>query len=583
MGNIFFSLSCLFGILLLSGCGDDPITPLEQASGKIAEQAIIKELNKQIEASYGNQSFLLAPQKIMLVSSGVNQALNHSGSDSFKPLDTITVARRYNASKIAYQVVGVSSSQVRKKKDSQYPYQAKLTISVNIIYAEYHNFSGFPLHAVIPPDWNRWNSLKQESFVGELYSKLPPAEFDYRVIAEAPSANTETMRDNWHVEVVWNKAAEQWELSGTTEAETVVNAPPPSWQGTTRAANAIQKHLASQGFVSYRNQNFRPADLEIIKKIERGLTYSNGKWQDPRVITATREFHAALTRWNMRRSFSDLALMMKELNRLSDTESFSDYAQLATAGVLEAIKTMEQKRDEKFLEQLSFMVKNNSSFAAISPEKIQNALDEAKNNIQQWKNKVNQQKQAQAKEKLKDILAGKINLQNILKTFAPTKITFSSFVDLNELQAYAQTNESIKNYLILLGLVYDRPGLIGDRNVLSQQLFADLFRECKKCDGAGKIVCAYCKDSRICHICHGSGYKTITTIASGDRRGFVEKRVPCPRKCKRCLANPTCPSCSGTGKNILKSRTQRRMIDYYNKIMADLNEDIEKLQKELEK
>ena len=47
MGNIFFSLSCLFGILLLSGCGDDPITPLEQASGKIAEQAIIKELNKE--------------------------------------------------------------------------------------------------------------------------------------------------------------------------------------------------------------------------------------------------------------------------------------------------------------------------------------------------------------------------------------------------------------------------------------------------------------------------------------------------------------------------------------------------------
>lgn len=74
MRNIFLTLSCLFGILLLSGCSDDPATQLEQDSGKIVEQAIIKELNKQIEVSYGNLAFLLAPQEIMLVSSGVNQA-----------------------------------------------------------------------------------------------------------------------------------------------------------------------------------------------------------------------------------------------------------------------------------------------------------------------------------------------------------------------------------------------------------------------------------------------------------------------------------------------------------------------------
>lgn len=576
MRNIFLTLSCLFGLLLLSGCGNDPAAQLEQDSGKIVEQAIIKELNKQIEASYGNQSFLLEPRKLMLVSSGVNQAVNSSGSDSFKPLEIIMVARKYNASKIACEVVGVSSSQVRKKKNSNYPYQAKLTISVNITFEEYHDFSGFPLHAVIPADWGKWNPRKQAGFVRELYSKLPPAEFDYRVIAETPAANTETMRDNWNIEVVWNKAGEQWEISGTTETEAVVNAPPPSWQGTEKDKNAIKQYLASQGFVAYRNRNFQPADLEIVQKLEQGLIYSNGRWQDPRVLEATEAFHTALERWNKSRAFPDLALMLKELNRLSDTESFPDYAQLATAGLLGAIKTMEQRRDEKFLEQLSFTMKNNSSFAAISPEKVQEAIDEAQKHI-------NQQKQAQIKGKIKGILTEQIELQNILKTFAPTEITFSSFAGINELQAYANTNESVKNYLVLLGLVHNRPDLIGNRKVLSQQLFVDLLQDCRKCAGKGKIVCSSCKDSGVCQICGGSGRKTITTLAFDSRRGFVKSTVSCPRKCRLCPANPTCSSCSGTGTITLKSRAKKRMIDYYDKIMTDLNEDIEKQQKELEK
>lgn len=558
MRNIFFSLSYLFGILLLSGCGDDSIAPLERDSGKIAKQAIIKELNKQIETSYGNQAFLLTPQKIMIVSSGVNQAVNSSGSNLFSPLEVISVARKYNASQIAYDVVGVSSSQVRKKKDSQYPYQAKLTISVNITYEEYRNFSGLPLRAVIPMDWVGWDSQKRESFVKELYSKLPPAEFDYKVIAETPGSNTETMRDNWNVEVVWNQNTKQWEISGATEAATTVNAPPPPWQGTAKNKNA---------------------NLELVQKLERGLIYSNGKWVELRIVQAMKTFYIALERWNRNRDFPDLTQMMKELNLLSGTEAFPNYAQLATAGVLAAIKSMEQRKDEKSLEKLSLMMKSDPTFAAISSEELQNTLNEAKKNVQQWKDKINQQKQ----EKIKDILAEKINLQDILKTFAPTKITFSSFAGLNELQAYAKTNENVKNYQALLGLVYDRPGLIGNRDILSQQLFVDLLQDCRKCHGTGKIVCSVCKGSGVCYICHGSGYKTITTFASDGRRGFVEERVPCPTKCRWCPADPTCASCSGTGKIILKRRAQGRMIDYYNKIMADLNEDIEKLQKELEK
>ena len=574
MRNIFLTLSCLFGILLLSGCSDDPATQLEQDSGKIVEQAIIKELNKQIEVSYGNLAFLLAPQEIMLVSSGVNQAMNDSGTDSFKPLEIITVSRKYTASKISYKVLRVNSSQVRKRKDPNYPYQAKLTISVDIIYEEYHAFSGFPLHAVIPADWEKWNPRKQASFVQKLYSKLPPAEFDYRVIAAAPVSNT--MRDNLNVEAVWNKACEQWEISGTTEAETAVNAPPPSWQGTEKDENAIKQYLASQGFVAYRNRNFQPADLEIVQKLERGLIYSNGKWQDPRVLEATKAFHTALERWNKSRAFPDLALMLKELNRLSDTESFSDYAQLATAGRLGAIKTMEQRKDEKFLEQLSFTLKNNSSFAAILPEKVQEAIDEAQKHI-------NQQKLAQLKGKIKGILTEQIKLQNILKTFAPTEITFSSFAGLNELQSYANTNESVKNYLVLLGLVHNRPDLIGNRKVLSQQLFVDLLQDCRKCAGKGKIVCSSCKGSGVCRICGGIGRKTITTFDPHNRHRLVERSVSCPRKCILCPANSTCSSCSGTGTITLKNRAKRRMIDYYDKIMTDLNEEIEKQQKVLEK
>ena len=259
--TLLFTLSVAF---VLTGCGPDPSAQLEQDSAAIIRQAIVVKLNEEIANNYGNQSFLLAPGKLLLVSPGVNQAVNLAGQETFKPLEIISAARRYGATKVICNPVGLSSSRIRKKKNNDYPYQVKLTISVDVTYEMYENFSGVPVHAVTPPDWAAWSSEKKTEFIQELYSKLAPAEFDYQKIAEESSGNSEVIRDNWSFDAVWNQSRGHWELEGDQKLE--VDAPAPTWPSARESAAALRRHFESENLVAYQGTYFSADDVELAKK-----------------------------------------------------------------------------------------------------------------------------------------------------------------------------------------------------------------------------------------------------------------------------------------------------------------------------
>lgn len=558
-------------VALLSGCGDDSATQLERDSAGIVKQAIVNNLNTQINASYGNLAFLLAPAKVMLISPGVSQATNSSGEDSFKPLDVITIARKYNATKITYDVVGVSHSQIRKKNDSRYPYQAKLTILINATYEVYHDVNAFSLQAIVPVEWSAQRAEKQEDFIKDFYTKLPPVEFDYRVIAESPTAETETRREQWSIDIVWNKSEKRWELGDKApDMATTVKASSPSWLGAVADDEAVKKFLDAQGFVSYQEKRFRSADIEIFKKIEQGLIFLDGKWQDPRVIDATMEFKIALDRWNQHRSFSDLAVMLKELNRLSGTESFSDHARIATAGILNAVKSMELRADEKSLEQLAFFMKNNSSFSAIEPQRVLGAIVAARTNIDQRKLDKYQRELTKELEAMRRQLDSRLELQKAIEPYAPEQLTPKTIVEFGSFQKYAETEKSVKMYLALLGIVLNRPALLEKYGNLSDPMLADLYQPCSTCQGKGNRVCRVCRGSGVCQTCGGRG-EMYSKRVSGEY-----ETAPCPRACAFCPKNPTCSSCNGTGQAFFVAKARKRIVDFYAEIMKDLNDDIEK-------
>lgn len=550
----FFELSVM---LILMGCGPDPSSQIEQDAGEIVQQAIFAEMNQQIESSPGNQSFLLNPGQLLLVHPGVNQAVNEDGRgmESFYPMEMITIARRYSAAKLTYTTLGVQSSQIREKDDSEYPYQAMLTISVNVNHEEYQNFDGFPLHAVIPEEWKTWSQQKKGEFLEELYSSLPPLEFDYRVIAESSAPKSEIVRNNWKRKIVWNQSRKHWELDlarGKGKERGKLKAAFPTWKGKEESESAIRQYLDSRGFVAYNGKNCRKTDLEIVKKLQQGLILSDGKWRDSRIVRAEHKLKMALEQWNKNRNFSDLEVMLKALSNLSESETFSACSQLAANGILTSVKA----GDKKFWDELDFRMKTYAGETAILSEKVRNFIAATQRDITRIKTEIMQ--------KILDVMS---KLQEELKTCAPERLSQNRKTNFSTLSRYAETVQEVKTYLALIGILRNDTTLIAANADVSDPVLEDLYQNCPRCDGKGKEVCKKCHGSGICQECHGRGWKQIQTLD-----GF--QQVSCPVRCPFCPKNPICPRCQGSGKIVLQAKLQNRLSTFYTGLMKTLDENI---------
>ncbi len=562
--TLLFTLSVAF---VLTGCGPDPSAQLEQDSAAIIRQAIVVKLNEEIANNYGNQSFLLAPGKLLLVSPGVNQAVNLAGQETFKPLEIISAARRYGATKVICNPVGLSSSRIRKKKNNDYPYQVKLTISVDVTYEMYENFSGVPVHAVTPPDWAAWSSEKKTEFIQELYSKLAPAEFDYQKIAEESSGNSEVIRDNWSFDAVWNQSRGHWELEGDQKLE--VDAPAPTWPSARESAAALRRHFESENLVAYQGTYFSADDVELAKKLDAGLVYVNGKWMDPKIIAAAQGFSAALSAWNTNHNFSDLEKMLRELRRLADSELYATAAQLSIDGLLHSIEWMEKNENKKSLERLAGYMRENASLSAITPEKILARIETAQKNVDE---KIRVRYQAT----LRKVLAETTELQErcreldaLLQKFSPALLLDRDKEELNLFRPYFPLNSSLKTYLVYLAI------LKGNREVIREfwksvgPQFSGLYQTCSKCNGQGEQVCRMCNGTGVCPQCRGTGRRTIKNPDGSY------STVSCSRRCPFCPRSPVCSSCRGLGIVFTRARVQQSVAAFYEKMMTNLHNEIQ--------
>ncbi len=570
MRHIILSLFVLFFSLFFgTGCQESVADPLEQAD-QLARQAIVILLNEDIERSYGHQVFQLAPGTVLFISPGAVEGDDEAMRSG--PFTIVTIARKYNALKSEYKTVKTAGTKVRaNKKNPAYPYQAKLSLTLNIILTEYSICNGFPLSVVTPAEWAGWSPGKRRSHLGDFHAKLPPKEFDYMAIAEMPGSNPSATQETKSFDIVWSKREKQWQLaSHAGESPQEVKAGPPTWPAAGAAEDLRQKHFEAAGFVRHGGKYFPAADIEIVKYKEQGLEFHGGKWQDPAKIQALLKFRELLGEWNRSGAVGQLPNVLQALNQLSGTDSFDHSAELTVAALLNFVKTCEQKDDEKKLGQLLHLLNNNPQLKAVDTGKLGETILAAQEEIKQKKQRNTLEAQIKQLAAMRKNLQERRDFLELMTDFAPDRIANINIVTLKKLQSYINADKGVPLYLTLIGIVRNQPEFLNTyMEHLNDSRLVDLYQKCTRCTGGGTQSCGSCGGSGICRSCGGSGTQTIRDPSGG------RKRVPCAPKCGFCLKSSACASCRGFGLVFFRDKAQKRLGDFYGEFINEVNIDIE--------